>query len=426
MPDLGWDSVTVPGAVDAWARLSRRFGKLPFARLFEPAIRYARDGFSPGPITAFHWRGAERRYAAFPEFARTFLPGGHAPRAGEEFRCAALASSLEDIAATSGESFYRGALAERIAAAAAAEGGAMTRADLAAHTALDVTPMSVPFQGVDLHELPPNGQGLAALVAIGVLERRGIAETAPDSALSVHLQIEAMKLGVAAASRHVADPDAMVLEPAALLAPVFLDELARRVDPEHTHPLEHALPVERGTVYLTAADAGGMMVSFIQSNYAGFGSGVVVPGTGISLQNRGRGFTLDSGHPNCVGPAKRPFHTIIPAFVTRNGGPEMSFGVMGGPMQPQGHVQMMVRIFVHGQNLQTASDAPRWFVDDEGGLTVEPGFPKAAVEGLRARGHRVAVGGAFGLFGGAQLIRRVADGYEAASDSRKDGFAVGF
>jgi gamma-glutamyltranspeptidase/glutathione hydrolase len=412
--------------VDVWRRLSERFGRLPFERLFEPAIRYARDGFAVGPITAFAWRTAERRYAAFPEFGRTFLPGGLAPGPGETFRCEALAKSLEEIAATRGESFYRGALAERIAAAAAAEGGAMTREDLAAHASLDVRPLAVSFGDVELHELPPNGQGLAALVAVGVLERCGIRETAPDSSESVHLQIEAMKLGVAAASRHVADPDALERSPDSLVAPALLDELARHVDRKRARPLERTLPTERGTVYLAAADAEGGMVSFIQSNYAGFGSGVVVPGTGISLQNRGRGFTLQEGHPNRVAGGKRPFHTIIPAFVTRAGAAEMAFGVMGGAMQPQGHVQMMVRIFAHGQDPQAASDAPRWFVDDVGAVVAEAGFPRAAAEGLRVRGHRIAVGGTFGLFGGAQLVRRLGDGYEAASDSRKDGQAVGF
>lgn len=426
MPDLGWDSVTVPGAVDVWRRLSDRFGRLPFERLCSPAIRYAREGFAVGPITAVAWRAAEFRLGEFPEFARTFLPGGRSPRAGERFRSEELARSLESIASSGGESFYRGELADRIVAAAAEGGGAMTHQDLATHVAEEVAPLSVRFRDVHLHELPPNGQGLAALVALGVLDRHDVAAWAVDSVESLHLQIEAMKLGIAAARRHVADPVAMELDPEALIGATFLDELARRVDVRRASPLEGSLPAGRGTVYLAAADEAGQMVSYIQSNYAGFGSGVVVPGTGISLQNRGRGFTLEEGHPNRVGGGKRPFHTILPGFVTRGGEPVMAFGVMGGAMQPQGHVQMMVRIFAHAQDPQTASDAPRWFVADDGSVTLEAGLSEEIAEELRARGHRVDVGGAFGLFGGAQLVRRAGDLYEAASDTRKDGQAVGF
>jgi gamma-glutamyltranspeptidase/glutathione hydrolase len=426
MPDVGWDSVTVPGAVDAWRRLSERFGRLPFARLFEPAIRYAREGFPVSPITAAAWQAAVPRLGGFAEFSRTFLPEGRAPRAGEVFRCPELAETLASIAATRGESFYRGELAERIVAASAAGGGAMTAADLALHGALDAAPLSVRFRDVEVHELPPNGQGLAALVALGVLERLPIEVHEPGSADAVHFEVEAMKLGISAAHLWVADPDAMEDDPKELIEESRLDELAGRVDPRHARPLQGVVPVDPGTVYLAAGDADGNMVSFIQSNYRGFGSGIVVPGTGISLQNRGSGFTLQDGHPNRVAGGKRPFHTIIPAFVTRDGAPEMALGVMGGPMQPQGHLQLLARIVAYGQVPQAASDAPRWFVDDDGSLVLEPGFPVATAEGLRARGHVVALHGPFGLFGGAQVVRKAGEVYEAASDSRKDGQAVGF
>jgi len=425
MPDLGWNSVTVPGAVDAWRTLSARFGKLPFEQLFEPAIRYATDGFLVAPITAHHWAGAVARYRELPVFGEAFLPDGRAPRAGERFVCPGQAASLESIAGTAGDSFYKGELAERIVADAVANGGAMAADDLAAHRSDWVEPIDTGYRGVRLHETPPNGQGLAALIALGILDRFDLAACPADSAASVHLQVEAMKIGFAEADRHVADPDALEVAPAVFLDDAFLDECSAQVDPERaSFPVSRA-PLAHGTVYLTTADENGWMVSFIQSNFAGFGSGVVIPGTGISLQNRGVGFTLEPGHPNRVAGGKRPFHTIIPAFVTRGGAAEMSFGVMGGPMQPQGHVQMMVRIFDHGQDPQTASDAPRWFVDREGTVSLEAGFPSETAEGLGLRGHAIEAP-EFGRFGGAQLIRRIEGGYLAASDFRKDGMAAGY
>ena len=426
MPDTGWDSVTVPGAVDVWARLSARFGRLPFERLFQPAIAYARDGFPVSPITAAAWHGAIPRLGKFPEFARTFLPDGRAPLAGEVFRCPELADTLDAIASSRGESFYRGELAQRIAAASAAEGGALNADDLAAHTALDVEPLSVTFRDVRVHELPPNGQGFAALIALGILERLPIEVSGPDSPESLHFQIEAMKMGISQARRWVADPDAVPMPPALLLGEARLDKLAGRIDPSRAQPLQDLLPAEHGTVLLVAGDAGGRMVSFIQSNYRGFGSGIVVPGTGISLQNRAAGFTLEPGHPNRVAGGKRPFHTILPGFVTRAGSPEMAFGVMGGAMQPQGHVQLVARIFGYGQDPQAASDAPRWFVEADGTLRLEEGIPLATEEGLRKLGHPVLIERSAAPFGGAQLLRRAGDVYEGASDSRKDGCAVGY
>ena len=426
MPDVGWDSVTVPGAVDLWRRLSLRFGRLDFERLFDAAIRYARDGFPVGPITAFHWSAAVKRLAGFTEFMRVFFPEGRAPHAGEIFRNPDLARSLAEIAMSGGESFYRGALATAIADAAAAEGGALTMQDLARHATLDVEPIRVTFRDVELHELPPNGQGLAALLALGVLERLPLEVHELDSAESIHFQIEAMKLGIAEASAKIADPESMRVKPKTLLDEERLDALAQKIDPQHARRLQVALPTNPGTVCLATADAEGRMVSFIQSNYRGFGSGIVVPGTGITMQNRGAGFMLERGHPNCVAGGRRPFHTIIPGFVTRGGAPEMAFGWMGGAMQPQGHVQLLVRMYVHGQDPQAACDAPRWFLDDSGTVFLEPGFPKGVQEGLRSRGHLVAMDGAFGLFGGAQIVRRVGDACVAASDSRKDGQAGGF
>jgi gamma-glutamyltranspeptidase / glutathione hydrolase len=426
MPALGWDPVTVPGAVSAWVALSDRLGRLPLKELFVDAVRYARDGFLVSPITARGWSGAQKHYAAFPSFAATFLPGGRAPRAGELFRSPDHATTLEAIAESRGEAFYRGALAEKITAHASATGGLMTVDDLASHTAEWVTPLSVGYRGYHLHEIPPNGQGLAALIALGILERLGIAHYPVDSADYVHLQAEAMKLAWAEAYRHIADPAWMEVPPEALLEDAFLTARAGTVELMRAGHPASALPAGPDTVYLTAADAGGMMVSYIQSNYMGFGSGIVIPGTGISMQNRGACFRTTPGHPNQVAGGKRPFHTIIPAFVTRDGEPVMSFGVMGGAMQPQGHVQMMIRIFDYGQNPQTASDGPRWFVGEDHSLSLEVGVDPGVVDDLRGRGHTIHAEQPPGSFGGAQLIYRLADGYCAGTDWRKDGQAVGF
>lgn len=426
MPEIGWDTVTVPGAVDAWVRLHERFGRLAFRDLAEPAIRYAREGFPVSPITATAWTKAEAELGHFPVFRRTFLPGGRAPRPGERFANPDQARSLERIVDSRGEAFYRGELAERIAATAAAAGGALVPDDLAGHRGEWVDPLATEFAGVHLHEIPPNGQGLTALIALGLLRHLALDAVPLDSADSVHLQVEAMKIAFSLAHAHIADPDRMRVSPEALLAEEFLAEMARHVRWDRAAPPGPPPSLEPGTVYLTAADADGMMVSLIQSNYAGFGSGIVVPQTGISLQNRGRGFSLEPGHPNRVAGGKRPFHTIIPGFVTRAGEPVMSFGVMGAHMQPQGHVQMMVRIFHYGQNPQAAADAPRWHLCEDGSLALEPGFDPETARALAARGHPLREGPPQWGFGGAQLILRGEAGYLAASDFRKDGQAVGF
>ena len=426
MPQLGWDTVTVPGAVSAWRALSERFGALPFADLFDDALRYARDGYHVGPKTAFYWRHAQRQFADFPDWQAHFCPGGRAPAAGERFVPGAMAATLEAIASDGGESFYRGVLAERMAASAEAAGGALTAEDLAAHAPEWVEPLATDFAGARLHEIPPNGQGIGALVALGILERHRDALTDPDSAVAVHLQIEACRIGIRDAFAHVADADALAVDPAELLAPARLDALAAGIDPARADPRPLRGGAAPDTVYLTAADADGRAVSFIQSNYLGFGSGIVVPDTGIALQNRGAGFVLDPAHPNRVGPRKRPFHTIIPGFATRGGAPLMSFGVMGGHMQHQGHVQMMVRCVLWGQNPQAAADAPRWHVREDGSVALEPGFDAAVAEALRGLGHRVDVERAEHVFGGAQLALRLEDGWCAGSDPRKEGGAVAF
>lgn len=421
MPDLGWDTVTVPGAVSAWAALSERFGRLPFPRLFEHAITYARDGFQVGPMTAWFWQHAMRTFARFPDFQAHFGP---APAPGTLFRRPDLARSLQRIADSHGRDFYEGELAQRIDAAARAAGGGMRLVDLAAHAADWVTPTRQDYRNVTLHEIPPNGQGLAAQIALGILRHLPVQPV--DSPLWVHQQVEAMKIAVRAAFDHFADPRAMTLSPEQLLEPGSLARAAAGIGDAASPLPPRSLPTSEDTVYLTAADAAGWMVSMIQSNYQGFGSGIVIPHTGISLQNRGRGFVLDPTHPNCVAPGKRPYHTIIPGFVTEGGAPRLSFGVMGGHMQPQGHVQMVTRIFDHRQNPQAASDAPRWHVYEDFSVGLEPGFDADVKADLERRGHRVRWEDRYWIFGGAQLIYRGDAGYVAGSDHRKEGQALGF
>ena len=427
MPRFGWDSVTVPGAVSSWIALSKRYGKLPFETLFESAIRYARESYMVSPITAVSWANQAPNFKGFSEFCWTFLPKDRAPYAGERFYCPQQAETLEDIASTKGESFYRGSIAERMALASHSDDGALTAEDLAAHRADWIDPICVEYRGYHLHEMPPNGQGIAALMALGILRHFDLASFPVDSADSWHLQIEAMKLALADTWRNVTDPAAMEVTPAEMLDAGYLQERARTIDMKRTREQKAGIPKGGGTVYLTAADEKGMMLSFIQSNYMGFGSGVVVPGTGISLQNRGAGFSLTPGHPNLVGPRKRPFQTIIPGFLTRNGQPIMSFGVMGGNMQAQGHVQMVVRLVDYNQNPQACSDGARWIVNTDFTVSVEDSVDASVREELARRGHRLVPSDRpmFG-FGGAQLIHRLEDGYCAASDHRKDGCAIGF
>ena len=429
MSERGWESVTVPGAVSAWVDLSQRFGKLPFETLFEPAIRYARNGFHVSPVIAALWARGADLLGRQPGFAEAFMPGGRAPQAGELFRNPALAASLEQIARTRGEAFYRGELAEKIAAFAREHGAALTVDDMAAHENDWCGTVHASYGDVALHEIPPNGQGIAACMALGMLEHCDLAGHAPDSVAALHLQIEAMKLAMRDAEAYVADLSAMQdVRVQDLLDPAYLKARAALIDPARATDFGAGAPRHGGTVYLTAADESGMMVSFIQSNYAGFGSGVVVPGTGISLQNRGYGFVTTEGHPNRVGPRKRPFHTIIPGFLMKNGAPQMSFGVMGGPMQAQGHVQMTLRTQLWGQDPQAAADAPRWRATRGLGVAIESSAGADVLAGLADLGHAVTSEepeSSFG-FGGAQLIQRIEGGYIGGSDPRKDGCVIGF
>jgi gamma-glutamyltranspeptidase / glutathione hydrolase len=426
MPQRGWHSVSVPGCVSAWVEMHKRWGKLPFGKLFEKAIQYGRDGFLVSPTIAGQWAKQVPELKNQPGFAASFLPDGRPPKPGERFKFAEHAKALERIAATKGEAFYRGEFAEKLEAHAKKHDAAMRASDLAAHKSDWVDTLTMDYRGYTLHEIPPNGQGIVALMALGMLEHFELRSHAVDGPDSVHLQIEAQKLAFADAWRYVADIDFMKeVTPAALLDKSYLTERARLIDPKRAQNFGPGKPPQGGTVYLTAADASGMMVSFIQSNYMGFGSGVVVEG--ISLQNRAATFVLQAGHPNQVGPRKRPYQTIIPGFVTRGGQPVMSFGVMGGTMQPQGHAQVMVRIADYGQSPQAACDGPRFRFVQGMDVSVEEGrFPAATLEGLQRLGHRIVNVDDYNQFGSAQLIWKLEGGYFAASDPRRDGQAVGF
>jgi gamma-glutamyltranspeptidase/glutathione hydrolase len=430
-PQRGIDSVSVPGAVGAWAALSARFGKLPFADLMAPAIDIAERGYLMPPVVQQKWAAATPLLRAQPGFEQAFLPWGRAPHVGELFRFPAAARALRAIAATRGEAFYRGEIAQAIEKFVAAHGGSLKAGDLAAWQPEWVEPVARGYRGHTLHEMPPSGQGMAALIALGILERFDLASLPVDSVASQHLQIEAMKLAFADVYRYVAEPSSMTVTPAQMLDDAYLAERARLIDVKKAQDFQAGNPVKGGTVYLTAADERGMMVSFIQSNFMGFGSGCVEPEFGISLQNRGHGFSLEAGSPNVVAPGKRPFHTIIPAFLTKGGQPVMSFGVMGANMQPQGHVQTLVRMLDYGQNPQAACDAPRWRFNAGLEINVEASMNAETVRGLSALGHRMEViNDSYQDFGAGQFIWRAGDpateGYVAASDSRRDGLAAGY
>lgn len=426
MPRAGWDSVTVPGAVSAWVALSERFGKLSFRDLFKPAIEYAKQGFHVGRRTAYHWSRAAVQLKEFEGFCEHFLIDGRAPRVGELFRRPDFASTLASIAESKGASFYHGALLDRILQQSKTEGGLFERTDFEQHSPTWCDPIAQSYGDVTANEIPPNGQGLAALIALGILERISTRDFEPLSPDWTHRQLEAMKIAVRTSFEYFADPAYMKVTPAQLLSNSVLDGLADQIVDDRAAIIPNVPSFGSDTVYLTTADASGKMVSFIQSNYQGFGSGVVIKGTGIALQNRGAGFTLEPNHANEVGPNKRPFHTIIPGFVSGSGIPELAFGVMGGHMQHQGHVQMIARIFDHKENPQAASDAPRWYVAPNFEIFLEQGFPEATVLELRRRGHTVQSSKDSDLFGGAQLILRLDDGYCGASDHRKEGSAAGF
>jgi gamma-glutamyltranspeptidase/glutathione hydrolase len=431
---------TVPGAVDGWFELHRRFGKLPLAEVLAPAIRAAREGEPVPQVIAAGWQGGAQILKDQPGFAAVFMPGGRAPREGEVFKNPALAGAYELLAREGRDAFYEGAIARAILDLSARSGGVFRAEDLARHRSEWVEPISTDYRGVRVYQLPPNGQGLTVLEMLNILETFDLRGMGRDSATLWHTLVEAKKLAFEDRARFIADPTFHTDSVAWLLSKDYARARAKLIDParaaqrlEAGHP-----PAAQGdTTYLAVADAEGNMVSLIQSNYEGFGSGHVVEAFGFGLHNRGALFNLAPGLPNSLAPGKRPFHTIIPAFALKDGKPWLAFGVMGGDMQPQGHVQVLVNLLDFGMDLQAAGDAPRFrhagsseptgsLMTTGGTLYLESGVPAAVRQALAKMGHRLAEGTT--SYGGYQAVARdpVTGVLAGATESRKDGCAMGY
>lgn len=428
MPELGWLTVTVPGAVSVWYEVWNRWGKLPFEQLFIPAIRYAKNGFPVSPVTAEIWRRKEVVYLTkkrpeYQYFKQVFFPKDCAPKAGEIWGSSLHAETLEEIAKTGGESFYTGKIAEKINNFAADTGGYVTAEDLASHTPLWVDPIVTEYKQLKVWEMPPNSQGIAALMALNIVENFNLEQYNRDSVESFHYQIEAMKLAFADAYTYVSDADYMNISNKNLLNKNYAKQRQKLITHQAISLANPGIP-QGGTVYLCTADSE-LMVSFIQSNYDSFGSGILVPETGISLHNRGSAFTLEKGHPNEIAPNKRPFHTIIPGFLTKDNQPIGPFGVMGAPMQPQGHLQMVVNLTDYQMNPQAALDAPRWRFLEGNRILLERGTPPEIVQGLKQRCHDVKLAPET-MFGKGQIILKNNGIFIAGSEPRADGLALGY
>jgi gamma-glutamyltranspeptidase / glutathione hydrolase len=430
MPATGWGSVTVPGAVSGWLLLSERFGKLPFEMLFEKAIHYAEEGFPVSPVISRQWREQIPTFENQPGFKEAFIRDGRAPSPGEIWRFPEQAVTLRKIAQSKGKAFYEGEIAQNIVNFSNKTGGSFTLQDFANHQANWVEPLGCEYGEYQLFEIPPNGSGLAAQIALKILDILQARNFPHLSAKRIHLQIEAMRLAFADVCQHLSDPQTMLVTTADLLSTSYLKERATLIDFNKAGMYPAGNPHSGGTVYLCASDSSGMMVSYIQSNFKGFGSGVVAPG-GIALQNRGMGFSLEPGHPNLVAPGKRPFHTIIPGFLMKNQQPVMAFGVMGGNMQPQGHLQMVMNFVDEQFDPQACSNVPRWRIADNGDLTVEANMPLEVINGLTELGHQVTVMPKDSIdFGSAQAIVLMKKSnhpvYIGGSDHRRDGQVAGF
>ena len=440
IPSFGPLPVSVPGAVDGWFELHDRYGRLPMQELLAPAIRYARKGFPVSEVIAHYLQINKRRIGHYPGFAETFMPGGDVPKKGEMFRNPRLAATYEAIATGGRDAFYKGDIARAIDAYMAEQGGLLTYADLAAHESEWVTPVSTNYRGWDVYELPPNGQGIAALQILNILEGYDVASMGFGSADYLHTLVEAKKLAFEDRARYYADMDFVEVPVERLISKAYADQRRKLISAEQaslTLPAGDAKLEEGDTIYLTVADAEGNMVSLIQSNYRGMGSGMTPGELGFVLQNRAELFALDEDHANVVAGGKRPFHTIIPAFVMKDGKPHISFGLMGGAMQPQGHAQIIVNMVDFGMNLQEAGDAARvnhkgssqptgTTMRDGGVVHLESGISDAVRAELERRGH--VLGKSDGSFGGYQAI--MFDGeqgvYYGASEVRKDGQAAGY
>ena len=424
MPLRGWAPVTVPGAPKAWAELNGRFGRLPLAEDLAPAVSYARDGYPCAPNLALLWDeaaalyGEKLRGAEFDAWFQTFTRDGRAPEAGDLVCLPDHAVTLEEIGASNAESFYRGELASRIDAESRKYGGYLRAEDLASFEARWVEPIRVNYRGYEVCEIPPNGQGIVALMALNILKEFSFSEK--DSVETCHRQLEAIKMAFADAFRYVTDPAEMEIDYQRLLAPSYGAARARTMT-DRAQVWSHSLPPKSGTVYLCCADSEGNMVSYIQSNYMGFGSGIVVAGTGIALQNRGADFSLNPGDANYLKPGKRSYHTIIPGFLMKDGLPVGPFGVMGGYMQPQGHVQVVMNYVDFHMDPQQALDAPRWQWLRDGRVVVESRFDPDLARALQRRGHELSCSLDTPLFGRGQMIVRLPNGVlVGGTESRTD------
>jgi gamma-glutamyltranspeptidase/glutathione hydrolase len=437
IPKFGPLPVSVPGAVDGWFTLHERFGRVPMTEILTPAIQYAREGFPVSELIAYYFEANKQRIGHYPGFADVYMPNGDVPKKGEIFKNPNLAATYEKIATGGRDAFYKGDIARSIAAYMQEQGGFLNYEDLATHMSNWVEPVSTNYRGYDLWELPPNGQGIAALQILNVLEQYDIASMGFGSADYIHTFVEAKKLAFEDRAKYYADPDFSEIPVDWLISKEYAQQRNKLMSPEKAAKRYDAGRYDGDTIYLTVADSEGNMVSFIQSNYRGMGSGMTPPDLGFVLQNRGEMFTLEPGHANVFEPAKRPFHTIIPAFVTKNGKPFMSFGVMGGGTQPQMHAQIMVNMIDFGMNLQEAGDAPRILhsgsseptgeqMIDGGYVSLESGYSQKVRRQLMQKGHTLT--DVVGAFGGYQAIMRdpKTGVYYGASESRKDGQAAGY
>ncbi|QUS55714.1 gamma-glutamyltransferase [Pseudovibrio brasiliensis] len=423
-------AITVPGALRGWEKMLKDHGKFSFEQVLQRAIGYARDGYAVSPRAAFDWKEAVDFLKRDEGATELFLKNGRAPVAGEVMRNPQLAETLEAIAKGGADAFYHGPIAEEIAAVVQSKGGYLTVEDLAAHEAVDLTPVTTDYRGVTVAELPPNGQGIIALVMLELMKRFDWADLDPMGPERFHLQMEIAKLAYSGRDRFLADPEFMEHDPQAFLDPDYIDGLAKLIRPDAVLPRqpEDVLSPKSDTVYLSVVDENGLAVSFINSIYHGFGSGIATPKSGVLLQNRGACFTLEADHPNQIAGGKRPMHTIIPAMALKDGLPYMSFGVMGGGYQPCGHAHVLSNHLDYGMNMQEAIDCPRMFIDEKSlSLQAETSVPMETVEALKALGHEVAI--VASPIGGGQAImfdRANGGGLIGGSDPRKDGCALGY
>jgi len=438
IPAYGPLPVSVPGCVDGWFEMHERFGKLPMKKILSPAIEYAEAGFPITELIGYYLELSSRRFKNYPNFQETYMPNGEPLKKGTLFKNPQLAKTYKTLAKKGRDAFYKGSIAQTISKFMEEQGGFLSMEDLQEHKSEWIDPVSTNYKGYDVWELPPNGQGIAALQILNLLEPYAIQGMSYDDPKYIHLFVEAKKLAFEDRAKYYADPEFNKIPTEQLISKAYADQQRELINPKRANrKIEFEMPDTDNTIYLTTADKEGNMVSLIQSNYRGMGSGMVPPGLGFMLQDRGELFSLEPDHFNVYAPGKRPFHTIIPAFVTKDGVPFMSYGVMGGAMQPQGHAQIIINMIDFGMNLQEAGDAPRirhagssqptgQRMTDGGVITLESGFSPETLRALAKKGHKIQT--AVGPYGGYQAILYDAVNkiYYGASESRKDGHAAGY